>query len=119
MTIYRQKLLLPLLAVLLLPWDTAGLQAAKRPNILFIIADDQSPFDFKAYNPDSALDAPVLGALGSGGMIFDQAYHMGSMSGAVCSPSRRMIMSGRTVWHLKGTGSKKKPKKKNLSLIHI
>ena len=85
----------------------------KRPNLLFIIADDQSPFDFKAYNPGSGLDAPVLGALGSGGMIFDQAYHMGSMSGAVCSPSRRMIMSGRTVWHLKDTGSRNKPKKKN------
>ena len=27
----------------------------KRPNILFIIADDQSPFDFKFYNPKSAL----------------------------------------------------------------
>jgi hypothetical protein len=24
--------------------------ADKRPNILFIIADDQSPFDFKTYN---------------------------------------------------------------------
>ena len=94
----------------LLPFFLQGADK-KRPNILFIIADDQSPFDFKAYNPGSALDAPVLGALGAGGMIFDQAYHMGSMSGAVCSPSRRMIMSGRTVWHLKGTGSKKKPRK--------
>ena len=32
----------------------------KRPNILFIIADDQSPFDFKFYNPRSTLDAQVL-----------------------------------------------------------
>ena len=29
--------------------------ADKRPNILFIIADDQSPFDFKTYNPASSL----------------------------------------------------------------
>jgi hypothetical protein len=64
---------------------------AKRPNILFIIADDQSPFDFKAYNPSSPLDAPAIGKLAAEGMTFDQAYHMGSMSGAVCSPSRRMF----------------------------
>ena len=104
--------LIPLLLCALLPLFLQGADK-KRPNLLFIIADDQSPFDFKAYNPGSELDAPVLGALGSGGMIFDQAYHMGSMSGAVCSPSRRMIMSGRTVWHLKDPGSRNKPKKKN------
>ena len=103
---------IPLLLGALLPFFLQGADK-KRPNLLFIIADDQSPFDFKAYNPGSGLDAPVLGALGSGGMIFDRAYHMGSMSGAVCSPSRRMIMSGRTVWHLKDTGSRNKPKKKN------
>ena len=33
-------------------------------------------------------------------MVFDGAYHMGSFIGAVCTPSRHMIMSGRTVWHL-------------------
>ncbi|MFT4556308.1 MAG: choline-sulfatase, partial [Planctomycetaceae bacterium] len=32
--------------------------ADKRPNILFIIVDDQSPFDLKIYNPDSGLDTP-------------------------------------------------------------
>jgi len=73
---------------------------AGRPNILFIIADDQSPFDLKTYNPDSILETPVLDRLASGGMVFDGAYHMGSFSGAVCSPSRHMIMSGRTVWHV-------------------
>ena len=29
---------------------------------------------------------------------------MGSMSGAVCSPSRTMVMSGRTLWHLPRRG---------------
>jgi arylsulfatase A-like enzyme len=33
-------------------------------------------------------------------MILDGAYHMGSFTGAVCTPSRHMIMTGRTVWHL-------------------
>ena len=37
--------------------------ADKRPNILFIIADDQSPFDLNIYNPDSSLETPNLDAL--------------------------------------------------------
>jgi len=71
-----------------------------RPNILFILADDQAPFDFRFYNPQSTLDSPQIDRLASGGMVFDAAYHMGSFSGAVCMPSRHMIMSGRTVWRL-------------------
>ena len=74
--------------------------AAKRPNFLFIIADDQSPFDLKVYDPKSQLDAPNIERLAREGMTFDGAHHMGSWSGAVCTPSRHMVMSGRTVWHL-------------------
>jgi len=74
--------------------------AEKRPNILFILVDDQSPFDLKLYNPKSTLETPNLDKLAAQGVVFDGAYHMGSSSGAVCTPSRHMIMSGRTVWHL-------------------
>ncbi len=73
---------------------------AKRPNILFIIVDDQSPFDLKIYNPKSILQTPALDRLAVEGMVVDGAYHMGSFSGAVCTPSRHMVMSGRTLWHL-------------------
>ena len=73
-----------------------------RPNILFIIADDQSPFDLKAYDPKSTLNTPVLDKLAADGMVFDGAYQMGAWSGAVCTPSRHMIMSGRTLWHIPG-----------------
>jgi choline-sulfatase len=72
----------------------------RRPNILFILVDDQSPFDLKAYDPKSALQTPALDRLAAQGMVIDGAYHMGSFVGAVCTPSRHMIMSGRTVWHL-------------------
>ncbi len=71
-----------------------------RPNILFIIADDQSPYDLKVYDPDSPLDTPNLDKLASDGMVFDAAYHMGAFMGGVCTPSRHMIMTGRTLWHL-------------------
>lgn len=71
-----------------------------RPNLLFIIVDDQSPFDLKLYNSESSLETPTIDRIAAEGMVFDGAYHMGSFSGAVCTPSRHMVMSGRTVWHL-------------------
>jgi len=72
----------------------------KRPNILFILVDDQSPFDLKVYDPTSTLETPHLDALAAGGIVIDRAYHMGGFVGGVCTPSRHMIMSGRTLWHL-------------------
>ena len=81
---------------------------AKRPNFLFVLVDDQSPFDLKVYNARSSLDSPVIDRIASQGMVFDGAYHMGSWSGAVCTPSRHMIMSGRTVWHLPRRGAGKR-----------
>jgi arylsulfatase A-like enzyme len=72
----------------------------KRPNFLFILVDDQAPFDLKTYDPASPLDAPNIEKLAAEGMVIDRAYQMGAFVGAVCLPSRHMIMSGRTVWHL-------------------
>jgi arylsulfatase A-like enzyme len=71
-----------------------------RPNILFIIVDDQSPYDLKIYNPQSTLETPNIDQLAAEGMVFDGAYHMGAWTGGVCTPSRHMVMSGRTVWHI-------------------
>ncbi len=82
-------------------FNPAQAEAAEpRPNFLFIIADDQSPFDLKTYDPSSKLDTPAIDRLAAQGMVFDAAHHMGSWSGAVCTPSRHMVMTGRTVWHI-------------------
>lgn len=89
-----------LCALLCLIGGLAHAADGKRPNILFILVDDQSPQDFKFYNPKSELRSPNLDRLAAEGMVLDGAYHMGSFSGAVCTPSRHMIMTGRTVWHL-------------------
>jgi choline-sulfatase len=78
----------------------APAQTAKRPNLLFIIVDDQSPFALRTYNPKTELETPVIDRLAAQGMVLDGAYHMGAFLGAVCTPSRHMIMSGRTLWHL-------------------
>jgi arylsulfatase A-like enzyme len=78
----------------------------KRPNFLFILADDQAPHTLSTYG-NKVCKTPALDRIAAGGMVFDGAYHMGSWSGAVCTPSRHMIMSGRTVWHLPGKRGKK------------
>ena len=75
-------------------------KAQQRPNFLFVVVDDQSPFDFKMYDPNSILESPNIDKLANEGVIFDGARHMGAWSGAVCTPSRHMIMSGRTLWNL-------------------
>ena len=41
------------------------------PNILFIIVDDQSPFDLSVYDPSSPLDTPVIDSLAAEGMTLD------------------------------------------------
>jgi arylsulfatase A-like enzyme len=74
--------------------------AEKKPNFLFIIVDDQSPLDLKIYNPRSILDTPNIDRLAKHGMVLDGAHHMGAWVGGVCTPSRHMVMSGRTVWHV-------------------
>ena len=83
-----------------LTWGQPTATAAKRPNILFIIVDDQSPFDLKVYNPRSILQTPNIDRLASQGMVIDGAHQMGSWTGGVCTASRHMIMSGRTLWHI-------------------
>lgn len=106
---YRCTLLLLVMSVMALPLVLSAADG-NRPNILFILVDDQSPFDLQIYNKLSALTTPNLDRLAAQGMVLDGAYHMGSFSGAVCTPSRHMMMCGRTVWHLPiGPGAKTCP----------
>ena len=82
--------------------DGRVLQAAEdRPNFLFILTDDQSPWTLQSYG-NEVCDTPNLDRLAADGMILHDAHHMGSWSGAVCTPSRTMIMTGRTVWRIPG-----------------
>ncbi len=87
-------------------WILGGALPAegKRPNFLFILTDDQSPETLRAYG-NSVCHAPNIDRLAREGMTIDDAHHMGSWSGAVCRPSRTMIMTGSTVWHIPGTRS--------------
>ena len=76
----------------------------KRPNILFFFTDDQR-FDTIGALGNDHIITPNIDSLVRNGTTFTNAYIMGSMSGAVCVPSRAMLMSGRTLFGLEGTGN--------------
>ena len=92
----------------------SGLEEKDRPNILLIVTDDQSPYTLSCYG-DKVCDTPNIDQIARSGMVLDRAYHMGSMSGAVCSPSRTMIMSGRTLWHLPARHQKNRQREKGIT----
>ena len=72
---------------------------AGQPNILFILADDQRTDTIGAFgNPN--IDTPAIDSLVRDGFSFRRNYCMGSMHGAVCQPSRAMIMSGQAYFRL-------------------
>ncbi|MCH8150137.1 MAG: sulfatase-like hydrolase/transferase [Planctomycetes bacterium] len=69
------------------------------PNVLFIMTDNQGAWTLGCHGNED-IRTPHIDRLAAEGMVFDGAHHMGSFSGAVCTPSRHMVMCGRTVWHI-------------------
>ena len=77
----------------------APAQDSRPPNILFLFADDQRPDTIGAFgNPH--IRTPHLDALAGRGFRFARNYCMGAIHGAVCQPSRAMLMSGRTLYRV-------------------
>ena len=90
-----------LLATVLLGGAVAAAAAANNahPNILFILADDHRTDGVAALgNPH--IKTPILDKLVERGVAFSRAYVMGSTMGAVCAPSRRMMATSRSLYHL-------------------
>ena len=77
--------------------------SAKRPNILFFFTDDQR-FDTIRGLGNGEVKTPTMDRLVHNGVAFTHAHIMGGTSGAVCMPSRAMLHSGRTLFHLEGAG---------------
>ncbi len=69
--------------------------SASKPNILHIHADDHRADGLRALG-SPLLQTPNLDSLVEHGMSFPHCYTMGSMVGAVCSPSRAMMLTGRS-----------------------
>ncbi len=68
--------------------------AAQRPNMIFILADDQGFGDVRALNPESKIATPNIDRIAAEGMIFED----GHSSSSVCTPTRYSIVTGRYHW---------------------
>ena len=78
--------------------------AQGKPNILLILTDDQRFNTIHALgNPE--IQTPNLDRLAAEGAAFTHAHIPGGTSGAVCMPSRAMLHSGVTLFHLYEAGS--------------
>ncbi len=80
-------------------------ESRQTPNILFLFADDMRADTIGAHgNPH--IDTPHLDQLVRRGFSFRSNYVFGGNSGAVCIPSRAMLMTGKR-WFDIDTGSLK------------
>ena len=76
---------------------------AERKNVLFIVTDDQR-FDTIHALGNPQISTPNLDRLAARGTAFMQAHIPSGICGAVCMPSRAMMHTGRTPFHLQGQG---------------
>ncbi len=79
--------------------DAAPKAGGKRLNILFLLTDDQRPDTIHALG-NRQIKTPNLDRLAERGFVFRNASIMGAMQGAVCVPSRAMLLSGRSLWRV-------------------
>ncbi len=94
----RLRYSLVVLALLLATRAAFGANATP-PNILFIFADDQRADTIAALG-NAHIQTPNLDRLVRRGMSFNRAYMMGGMNAATCVPSRAMLLSGRSLFHI-------------------
>jgi arylsulfatase A-like enzyme len=69
-------------------------QKSKKPNIVFIMADDMGYGDVGCYNNDSKIPTPNMDSMAKQGVRFTDAHS----PSAVCSPTRYGILTGRYCW---------------------
>ena len=77
---------------------------SRRRNVLFLFTDDQRFSTLHALN-NPEIQTPNMDRLMGLGTTFTRAHIMGGTSGAICMPSRAMLMTGRTLFHLEKLGA--------------
>ena len=94
-----------ILAALIIPTSViAQKQEHGAKNILIIYSDDHSYHALGAAG-NKEIATPNLDKLAKSGLMFTQAHVMGGHQGAVCIPSRAMLLTGRYLNRLPGDGS--------------
>ncbi len=106
-----RRLLITALAIL----STLSLEA-RSPNVLLIMADDLGAENLACYG-NTIHQTPVLDALASEGVLFENAY-----STPVCTPTRAMILTGlhpNRSGFLERLDSPLDPEKRNRLPVHL
>lgn len=75
----------------------------QRPDILFFFTDDQRFNTIQALGNENII-TPNIDLLVEEGITFNHAHIPGASCTAVCMPSRAMLHTGRTLFHLAGSG---------------
>ena len=92
------------------PLAGEGLGVRGKPHVVFLFADDQRADTIGALgNPH--IKTPHLDELVRRGKVFRNAYCLGANGAAVCTPSRNMLLSGRS--YFRWTGPQAPPDRPN------
>lgn len=76
----------------------AALQPRTKPNFVILFTDDQR-FDTIRALGNNQIQTPNMDRLVRRGVAFTNASIMGGTQGAVCVPSRAMLMTGQSLFH--------------------
>lgn len=79
-------------------------QNIKKPNVVLLFSDDQRLQGTIQALGGNEVITPNLDALVKSGTAFTSTYIMGGSQGAVCVPSRNMLMTGRNLFSLGAEG---------------
>ncbi len=97
-TILRKRIKMRLFTLVMVLFTigckTSSPEPPKKPNIIFILADDLGYGDISSYNENSKIQTSNIDQLAAEGVIFTDAH----TSSAVCTPTRYGILTGRYNW---------------------
>lgn len=85
------------MALVPLLFSCTGEEGGEKPNILVILADDQSYSTIHSLGNQEVI-TPTLDELARRGTVFTTTYNMGGWHGAICVASRTMFNTGRFLW---------------------
>ena len=69
----------------------------ERPNVLILMTDDMSRHCVGSTGGQQAI-TPNIDAIAKRGTVMQNVVHQGGFSGAICTCSRAMMLTGRPVW---------------------
>ncbi len=85
---------------LIVCWGISGHAQDQRPNVLFVISDDQSFPHASAYGSDF-VETPAFDRVAEEGVLFMNGF----VASPGCSPSRAAILTGRYPWQNEAAGT--------------